>query len=158
MLFVLPGVQQEEGSEVEGIVESIDIAPTLLSYVGISVPRRMQGVDLIPWIVADGKPSDEVKEFSFASMKGYVRWYSIRTKEWRYSVNAEEREILERNPRSNEQPVSVLEEFPKVREELRKKLFHWVNATPDVTEETDKHLPPEIIEMLRKAGYLDDIQ
>ena len=75
-----------------------------------------------------------------------------------YGVSAEEKEILEKNPRSDEQPVSVVKDFPKEREELRKKLFHWVNATPDVTEETDKHLPPEITEMLRKAGYLDDIQ
>jgi hypothetical protein len=118
----------------------------------------MQGIDLLPWIVANGKPSDEVKECSYAAVKGYSRWYSIRTKEWRYSVSAEEKEILEKNPRSDEQPVSVVKDFPKEREELRKKLFHWVNATPDVTEETDKHLPPEITEMLRKAGYLDDIQ
>ncbi|MDP6522818.1 MAG: sulfatase [Kiritimatiellia bacterium] len=158
MLFVLPGVDQEAGRSVEGIVESVDIAPTLLSYTGISVPRRMQGIDLLPWIVANGRPSDEVKECSYAALKGYSRWYSIRTKEWRYSVNAEEKEILEKNPRSDEQPVSVVRDFPKEREELRKKLFHWVNATPDVTEETDKHLPPEITEMLRKAGYLDDIQ
>lgn len=158
MLFVLPGLDQEAGRSVDGIVESIDIAPTLLSYAGISVPRRMQGIDLLPWIVANGKPSDEVKECSYAAVKGYSRWYSIRTKEWRYSVSAEEKEILEKNPRSDEQPVSVVKDFPKEREELRKKLFHWVNATPDVTEETDKHLPPEITEMLRKAGYLDDIQ
>lgn len=158
MLFLLPGVDQEAGRSVEGIVESIDIAPTLLSYAGISVPRRMQGIDLLPWIVADGKPSDEVKECSYAAVKGYSRWYSIRTREWRYSVNAEEREILEKNPRSDTQPVSVVSEFPEEREKLRKKLFHWVSATPDVTAETDKHLPPEITEMLRKAGYLDDIQ
>jgi len=158
LIFVFPGLDQEAGGRVEGIVESIDIAPTMLSYAGISVPRRMQGIDLLPWMVTDGRPVSEVKDYAFASLKGYVRWYSIRTEGWRYSVNLEEREYLEKDPRSDAQPVSVVKDFPEKRDELRDKLFHWVNTTPDVTARTDKHLPPEIIEMLRKAGYLDDIQ
>lgn len=51
LVFSWPGVI-EQGGRVPGLVELVDIAPTLLDFAGVEVPGTMQGASLCPLLAA----------------------------------------------------------------------------------------------------------
>jgi hypothetical protein len=54
LVVVLPGCGQLPGARVPEPVALQDLAPTLLEYVGLRVPRQMGGRSLLPWIGPGG--------------------------------------------------------------------------------------------------------
>jgi len=157
LLFVLPGSGLKPGLLVEGLTDSVDIAPTLLAYLGQRVPRRMQGINLIPGLLDSGQWA--LKPYACAMLgqpKG--RWYAIRSATWRFFINEAGDEFLEPANPPRGTPESALDAQPAAAAELRKKLMHWIKTTPDVTSSGTEELSAEVREMLRKAGYLDDSQ
>ena len=51
-----------EGRKVDGLVELLDVAPTLLELGGIDVPDHWQGQSLLPWLCGDAD-THHVKDF-----------------------------------------------------------------------------------------------
>lgn len=154
LIVLLPGSGQKAGGRVEGQVELVDVAPTLLSYVGVPPPRRMQGMDLLP-VLRD--PSLGTKPYSYATVKNQGFWYSVRSGAARYILDTSGEDYFSRDF-SDREIRSQGDEYPEEREALKKILLHWVKHTPDVTAQTEGDVPPQVLEMLRKAGYLDGRQ
>jgi arylsulfatase A-like enzyme len=53
-LLRLPGARAAQ--PVERIVQTADLAPTLLDLAGVDVPQGMQGTSLVPWLQGEGHP------------------------------------------------------------------------------------------------------
>lgn len=158
LIFVLPGLDVRRRTVTRSLAESVDIAPTLLSYIGLKPLRRMQGMDLTPCMTGDATVTCG-KQAVFATL-GYDRkmWYSVRTMDSRYALSSDEDEIMEVHPRSDAEPESRLDDEPERRDRLHRELMQWLKTTPDVARGDTEGLSSEIIEMLKKAGYLDDVQ
>lgn len=88
MIFWCPG-QVPAGKVVEHQVRLIDVAPTVLSFVGLSDERteEMSGVDLLPMLFDEG-PKQELVAYSETivpeTMYGYSPLRSLRTEKWKY--------------------------------------------------------------------------
>lgn len=48
--------EKSRGTTDDNFTLSVDLAPTILSYVGIDVPKGMQGIDMSPLYLAEEKP------------------------------------------------------------------------------------------------------
>jgi arylsulfatase A-like enzyme len=155
LICVMPGSGQVPGGRVEGLVELVDLAPTIMSYAGMPIPRRMQGMDLMP-LMRD--PSLATKEHVYAMVPGRKtgHWYSVRSRDARYFAATGGDEFLETDFEGD--PHSTLLEHPELAAELKHELMSWMKQTPDVTSQTEQDVSEEVREMLRKAGYLDASQ
>ena len=79
MVFKIPGV---ENKTYEGLVQSIDIMPTILEITGINKPIGIQGKSLLKSF----KNDTEINEYVL-SMVGYLREHKVRmvrNKVWKY--------------------------------------------------------------------------
>ena len=75
------------GGEIQEVVSLIDLPPTLLDAVGISVPEQMQGRSILPLI--HGQRDDWPEEAFIQISESHVG-RAIRTEKWKYSVRAPE--------------------------------------------------------------------
>jgi arylsulfatase A-like enzyme len=78
--------ENARGLKVDELVQSLDIAPTMLSLAGISVPEEFQGKDLKG--ILHGK-IDPVREYIFtenlwSTPFGNPRCDAVQDKEWKY--------------------------------------------------------------------------
>lgn len=71
------------------LVSLVDVAPTLLEAVGISIPKSMQGRSVIPLINRDIK---EWKNEVFIQISESSVARAIRTERWKYCVIAEDKD------------------------------------------------------------------
>jgi arylsulfatase A-like enzyme len=77
--LLMRGPGLPKGKRVEGFVQSCDVAPTVVDWLGIGIHPSMQGESLLP--LARGEV-DKVRDFAIA---GYFRYsWSIITKDWSY--------------------------------------------------------------------------
>ncbi|SPH18129.1 Arylsulfatase [Defluviimonas aquaemixtae] len=54
------------GSAVDLPTESVDVAPTILDWLGLGIPETMDGMSLLP--LMDGKGPDEWRQFTFSEL------------------------------------------------------------------------------------------
>lgn len=85
----IPGTIQgpgfDQGGHVKQLISLIDVAPTLLDAVGISVPAEMQGRSIVPLLQGETEHwQDEV----FVQISESQVGRAIRTQKWKYSVSA----------------------------------------------------------------------
>jgi arylsulfatase A-like enzyme len=137
------------------LVETVDIAPTVLSYLGLPVPRRMQGHDLMPLIRGE---EDTGRDAAFAAVgrKGISMGYAIRTASWLYFFDSKEKERLINIDNDNGRLISLISQQPEKRKELRGILARWIDRTPVVGSGENAPISEEIRQMLIKGGYLED--
>ncbi len=87
MLIMDPRLPEKRvGQRLDSLVLSIDIAPTLLDFAGISPPDAMQGNSLLPLL--KGK-TEKWRSYAFAenlwsTVFGNPRIESVRSKQWKY--------------------------------------------------------------------------
>lgn len=73
---------KKPGGVARGLVEMVDLYPTLASLCGLAAPDYLEGADLRPMLE---DPTATVKDAAFSQIKrGNVDGYSIRTDRWRY--------------------------------------------------------------------------
>ncbi|RKR14327.1 arylsulfatase A-like enzyme [Maribacter vaceletii] len=78
--------KKSRGVKNDALVQSIDIAPTMLSFAGASIPKAMQGKD-ISKIVSGEKASVRnyvYTENLWSTQFGNPRCESVQNKEWKY--------------------------------------------------------------------------
>jgi len=78
--------KKARGRVVDELVQTIDVAPTMLSYAGVSVPESYQGKDISGLV--DGTASN-VHEYMYtenlwSTHFGNPRCESVQNKEWKY--------------------------------------------------------------------------
>lgn len=76
LLVRVPGAESMAGSQVNGLVSAVDIAPSLLRAMGETPPERMTGRDLRPLVTG------EAQEIRDHLVIGYSRSGAVRDHEW----------------------------------------------------------------------------
>jgi hypothetical protein len=81
LIIAAPG-RRGNGRAAPGLVELVDLYPTLASLAGLHAPDYLDGTSLLPLL---DDPTASVKDAAFTqlSRRGYSA-YSVRTSRWRY--------------------------------------------------------------------------
>jgi iduronate 2-sulfatase len=84
LLISAPGFERSAGKSTTGIVELIDLYPTIADLAGLAgtAPRNLQGTSLRP-LLEDGQRRDWSKTYAYTVT--FRNGESIRTSRWRYS-------------------------------------------------------------------------
>jgi len=130
-----------KGKRLDAFVETCDVMPTILDFLGIDGPPVMQGKSLLPLI------SGEVEKVRNYGYSGYhARSWSIRSKEWSYILWLPESHAPKegapwtlggtfKTPRKPElynrkidpmEQNDVIDEYPDVADELELELRRFV--------------------------------
>jgi arylsulfatase A-like enzyme len=83
LVLRLPG-RLPAGRELDGVVENIDIAPTLFALLDLEIPESFEGRNLEPDVSAPG-PDEHVARTAFSELGPGI--FSLRTPRWRYIYN-----------------------------------------------------------------------
>jgi arylsulfatase A-like enzyme/Tfp pilus assembly protein PilF len=153
LLIRLPNGKQER---IAGVTGSIDIAPTLLDWLGISVHAAMQGKSLVPVVQRKEKGKRTAySESLFAELHyGWSPLRSITTDEFKL-IEAPRPELYHRKNDRGE-TRNLIQEKPDVAAELRKKLSD-LTALQDQNPKPPAKVDPETEEKLRALGYVGTV-
>jgi arylsulfatase A-like enzyme len=142
-----------------GPVEAIDIAPTLLSLLGVRAPEAFEGADLAPYL--EGRATAPPREFAHSEV---LELQAIRDARWKLIVNrtpgaappeigylppAEDQLFdLALDPREERNLAAAQ---PEIAARLRAALAAWLG---EGEAERPLALSQEVEGVLRRAGYL----
>ncbi len=147
------GKSVPSGMNVDDVVRTIDIYPTLAEIAGANPPDIIQGRSLTPYF--SGKPMEPVNAFgSYGEDAHVVRWdkYKLhRTGENEISQLFD----IEKDP---DEVSNVRDKYPEITGYLESELEKWLDMEAKLRElvstgET-RELTPEVIENLRSLGYI----
>ena len=65
LMIRMPGLTNA-GARINAITESVDIAPTILDWIGADIPNSMDGRSLMP--ILQGAPPDDWRSYSFSEL------------------------------------------------------------------------------------------
>jgi iduronate 2-sulfatase len=83
LVIRVPG-QTKAGSVSEGLVELVDLFPTLTELCGVTPPAELQGRSLVPML---RDPSASGKDVAYTVvMRGAKMGKAIRTNQWHYTL------------------------------------------------------------------------
>lgn len=153
--------------KIDKIVESVDIAPTILDFLKIRIPHYFEGRSLVPLIFSEKDAGD----FKFAYAEWQSKILSIRTDKYRYIYNPtgycplanmvspfiikkEELHIVTEN---YQEINDILLLKPDIAKELKRKLLEWNNFdrwNSGYDKSADENIPKDIKEHLKSLGYL----
>ncbi|MGC9318834.1 MAG: sulfatase family protein [Armatimonadota bacterium] len=91
-LICYPG-EIEPGRRVEGLVEAVDLVPTLLDYAGVVREPELQGRSIRPLLDGDDSAARE-SVFAQYSTPGGACWAHVRTGQFMYSASTGGAELL----------------------------------------------------------------
>ena len=128
LIFLWPG-KLPEGRRVPGLVQNLDLAPTLLEIAGVPDREGMEGLSLLPSVFGLRPGNyDEV----YLSEATWQQKRAIRTADWKliHSIEPDPhgrpmRELFDLRADPAEQR-NLIEERPDVAQELGAKLHAWV--------------------------------
>ncbi|MFA6434382.1 MAG: sulfatase [Elusimicrobiales bacterium] len=175
LLIKLPGAR---GERVRGFAQLVDIMPTLLELLELPVPRRAQGVSLLP-LIEEGRP---VNDFVYAGTRynsylpetygpyGFASINeSIRGEKWKLI-----HEITFPGPKDGPAARQARETFelydlkedpgevhdlaaghPDIVQELKRKLRQWAVSSRRFmnAEPASRKVSEEILETAKQHGY-----
>jgi arylsulfatase A-like enzyme len=119
-------------------VSTIDIAPTLTTYLGIDAPDKgfdFDGVDLLPFLT--GKNNDDPHEVMYWRRKSD---YAVRRRDWKLAWNdsrndgrptGEERVELYNLTEDKEEKFDLSAQYPDLVKELQDIFDAWDSKLPD---------------------------
>lgn len=147
-----PGVIKG-GSKSDALISNVDFLPTILDLMGIQKPEGLEGKSFIKVILGETDKHRDAVFTTINAMKGRGnKLRMIRTNKWKYVLNWEPRDIdelydLEKDP--GELNNLIFEpKYKPIIEELRMKLFKWMEETKDpYLEEAKKASEIEIIKI-----------
>lgn len=160
LLWYIPGKSFAHKSTDE-LVSSIDIAPTILSYLNIKIPSSFRGINLLKLF------KGESLERKWVFSESYGKIYSLRDKKYRYTINPHKEEItivdtikvtydeeLYRHPADALEQHNIIKEEPQIAAAYRQMLMQWVNKNLPAS------VPAQIIdeatrEQLKALGYVN---
>jgi len=173
LIIKIPG---QKGKTVEGLTQIIDVMPTLLNILGLSVPDGTQGKNLIPMMTG---AKESVNEFVFAGSK--YEWFrrsfarilypvksinaSIRDRRWKliYEIKEikEEGSIEETYElfdvlNDPDELHNLIDKEVTVTSALKRKLSKWSKESRKEffqNKSREIELPEKLIERAKKMGY-----
>ncbi len=125
LIVAVPGMK-DAGKATAGIVEMVDIYPTLVELCGLDMPSHLDGQSMVPLLEnpeLPGKPF-AVTQVTRGGGKNLFHGYSVRTARWRYTEwNAGERGVELYDHEKDPAEMHNLGDDPRyadVRAELKK--------------------------------------
>jgi arylsulfatase A-like enzyme len=160
MILRYPG--RLKAVDIKTQVRLIDVMPTILELVGISIATELQGRSLVPLL--DGQegpgPADALSEATLGEPMKSLR--SDNGQKLIYSASDDDMMLFDLNNDPKEQ-VSLIRKNPSLAESLKAKLDRWVEVNQ--AERTALHgeeqpaqevvLNAEIQERLKALGYIE---
>ena len=162
--LILAGPGVPSGARIQDTVQVLDVAPTLLSLLGLEPPEGFQGRDLTPLFRESGHP--QLPAFSasawdpsmdFAKKRPHTLTAAIlddRKKLIRRlgaSLDVTERYDVEADPREQR---NLDDSAVPWGNELDGALKRWLRALPRQNECLEGEMDPAVVEELRALGYL----
>lgn len=113
------------GRVIEGLVRSLDIAPTILELAGIPIPKEMLGEKMAE-VIRGEKPLPQLLSYSELGSRWFDLERSLRSPDWMISIRPviggvslynlahdpiESNDLSEREPEAAKQLTEALEEF-----------------------------------------------
>jgi arylsulfatase A-like enzyme len=166
---------KRQTKKVRGLVQIIDIMPTILDILDIPFSQEIQGKSLVPLI----NRNKSVNEYVYAGLEFNINrprphpFYpnqsineSIRDHKWKLI-----REVKFPNPNENKQIEETFElydlqqdpdeltnladEFPDITKDLKKKLSQWVKWSKEfiTVQPSTKEVSEELLRDAREHGY-----
>ena len=115
------------GKRVEAFIETCDMMPTILDFLGMEGPSDMHGKSLLPLVT--GK-AEKLRDYGYSAWHGNS--WSIRNLDWSYILwlnapdrDADKPELYDRRNDLYEQR-NVIAEYPEVAEKLELELRRFV--------------------------------
>lgn len=175
LMIRLPGVG---GSRVRGLVQLVDVMPTLMELMGIRFTDKLQGVSLLP-LISTGKPVNEFvyggtryntympetyEPYGVASINEFIRddrWKLIHEltfpdpKEGKSSGKPEETFELYDIKGDPGEAVNSAAAHPEIVQDLAARLRKSVESSRRLVkgEPSTRDIPKEVMEKARQHGY-----
>ena len=147
--LILFGNGVQEGRVDDRMASSVDIVPTIMSYVGLRAESSFPGTDLLALAET---PEDEQVIFSqFGN-----RLYSIRSRAWKLIEDRESETVelfqLSRDPHETKNRAA---EFPAVQTKLQTRLEQWKkDVRKQELSPSNTIFTEEQVKKLKSLGYL----
>jgi arylsulfatase A-like enzyme/TolA-binding protein len=144
-----------KGEVISAQVRTVDIMPTILALLGISIKEKIDGLSLLPLIQKEKRNKREAFSETYPCLK------SLRTEELKFinNLKKEEKEFydLSKDPKEKTNLIGEREEA-KIFDQ---NLANWMNSQEELLASLPKSRPtskieidPEVRERLRAMGYL----
>jgi arylsulfatase A-like enzyme len=149
--LIISGPNIPSKKRIEGMVQSIDIMPTLLDILGISVNINMEGASLVPLIYGE---REEIHKEVFSESINNER-KAIKIKDWKliYELGNKKLELFNLKNDPNELN-NVVDRFPLVAKDLKERLEKFMNSSV-----YSQDIPNQIVDeahrkSLKSLGYI----
>jgi arylsulfatase A-like enzyme len=152
LILRLPG-DRHAGRRIPWLVESLDLAPTLLGLVGIDPPAAFQGFDLSSRLADRVGPRDAIHAVRARGAEAFLA-RTVRTRDWKLIRRHGRTELYDLATDPHEQRNRAAAESERV-ESLSSRLRGPVPETGGGSATTGAGLEPETAEQLRALGYLE---
>ena len=162
LIISFPKKNRIKGS-VNAIVQSIDIMPTILDYLNIAMPQKIQGKSLMPLLLKKSSSLNS-EGYVFCELNKYQdersAIYAYRTDKFKYifnkSTGKEELYDIIHDP---EEAYNLTSLEPQLASELRKKVLDKIenlkNFLPKRKQLLQKiKIPKEVKKSLKALGYI----
>jgi iduronate 2-sulfatase len=82
LIIAAPGLKK--GATASGIVELLDLYPTLIEFAGLAAPHKLEGASLKP-LLQNPKAKGKEAAFTVVNRPGNRLGRTVRTDRWRYT-------------------------------------------------------------------------
>ncbi len=163
LIIKAPGFPQNQ--IIDAQVESIDMMPTVLELLGISIPKRLDGESLVELVK---KQSYDSKVFAFSETfyprrSKYGGYRMIRSNNWKLLLKSGDKtgpwEIELYNLQADpEEKSNLIAEEQEMGKSLFAKLAAWVDnqrEKSNLPTAEEVKLDDELVEQLKALGYIN---
>ncbi|MAF65847.1 MAG: hypothetical protein CMJ84_09350 [Planctomycetes bacterium] len=148
--------EQREGVEVDAVVESIDVLPTLLEAVGLRAPEGIDGESLLPLVGGRAPAGDRI---AVSESPFYGRSLAVATDRHHMLISRRTKRVqlyeFRADPREQ---ADVSAEHPELSGRLAEYALRWHDATEQAAHERKEvdGVRPATLEQLEALGYTGD--
>ncbi|UCF37625.1 MAG: sulfatase-like hydrolase/transferase [Acidobacteriota bacterium] len=153
--MIMAGPRVKPGQRVKQQVRSIDVMPTIASYLGLSAGDQVQGSSLLP-LLLEGRPVDLDVAFMETlypnTHLGWAELRGVRTDQWKLVV-APKPELydLKQDPK---EASNLIKQYPEEAAKLEEEVWE-ISGKPGEQDELDyQPLDPARAAQLRALGYV----
>ena len=155
LMMKFPARDDVEPARIAALVETVDVAPTLLAYAGAPIPPELEGESLLPLIRGEAKALAHPEVVMATQLRDV---HAIRDGDFKFilRVPGGEEELYDLRSDPDEQRNLVAAQ-PERASALRTRLAPFVRADAEaISPDNRLRDDPRMNELLEKLGYLDD--